>query len=337
MKRTIRASSVARILQCSHSTYLPKDDMNSVYAQAGTDQHKLAQQFLKDCIMMEFLRAYEALDKDSHTVISLSINENTRKYLLEILNTYHKLKGELISFGVEQSFSSDFKNFNLTGTPDFYFFTRRELIVFDLKNGYQAIDPNCAQLKTYAILICKNLRSKIYPSYNDICFPTSLVIVQNEEVKTHELYLQDESQVRGRGGDLIDFQNKIIDAMNNHTFKMGKECRYCPSKRHCLLVRNDLKTLQKDSTIIEDKEMLNLLEHQSILVSALDEMKGYSVKFHPEWWDTKTRRYKQWIDESKAPQVLKTMTPAAALREKFDVVDNIKEELRISYVLKKEK
>lgn len=149
---SIRASSLPRILKCTHSLRLPKHDVSSKYASAGNNIHKeVAQQLLTKTVSEHSYVQY---------INSLSI----------------------VKRHVEESLSYTYYNrFELTGTPDFWGIDNAQILhIVDLKTGYQDVWPNSAQLMAYALLVLSNNRQAKIKS-------VKLTIFQHSEAFTLSL------------------------------------------------------------------------------------------------------------------------------------------------------
>jgi len=146
MKPTIRCSSLDRILNCAHSLRLPKHDFESTYATKGTEQHNLAEDYLKG-------RDVKTLDL------------NTKMYV-EYVKDYN----------IEEQLEHDFKTFVLTGKPDAWHTSHNTLEIVDLKSGHMLVEPTSNQLKGYAALVLQKEDAK----------NIKLTIIQDCEIKTFE-------------------------------------------------------------------------------------------------------------------------------------------------------
>lgn len=297
MKPTIRCSSISRVLQCAHSTLLPKEEFENPYTLAGTIQHEIAEYMLqhKDNYMDE-------------------INANTRLYI-DTITSYHAKK-----LHIEESARHEFPDFILTGTPDCWFVKGHTLHIFDLKNGENVmIAPNDHQLLAYALLIYHNMLDETnrLESFHTI----KTHIVQCEKVETYEVDFH----------ELTVLQAALEKSFRDHSYRIGPSCGWCPSKIHCLKLRGatDEVLFFKD-----DDAMHRTLKNKSKIEKTLKDMYSVSLKNNPEWFEKKGRNYKQWIDSDNAVFDTKALTPTQALAEGYKVDDRIETVTKYHYVVK---
>ena len=202
MKPIIHCSSIDRILNCAHSAWLPQEEYTNEYADAGTEQHKLAAKYLTH-----------------HRLPDL--NNNTTTYVRAILDIRQSHYDVYLM--VECSASLEFPNYILKGTPDCWFIEDRTLHIFDLKNGETIlVEPNCLQLLGYAFLLSK----KHYDNFDTI----KTYIVQNCEVKSYEV----------ETCELEMLKLAIEKSLKDHTYELGEHCGWCQSKIHCLKMRQQV-------------------------------------------------------------------------------------------------
>lgn len=290
---TVRCSQLDRILNCSHSLLLPIENMDTVYSLEGTEQHRLASEVLKK----------NRIDKSL-------INDNTQLYINSVL--------ENETYTIEEKYSIQYDTFILSGCPDAWSIIDKEktLHIYDLKNGYELVTPNSYQMIGYALLMYETLKDK--HSIDDI----KLTIIQDEQKR--ELTL--------KPGSLFEFKDRVEKAIVSKTFKDGEHCRYCPSKAHCLIMRNTLDNINTK----DRRQMIEIVKRESNLVKTIKDYKSLLLSENIQWFDRSIRRMKKWKDESKAPlrQTPIRLSPSQALKEGYDIKDNIEIEESISYKIK---
>lgn len=252
----IRCSSLDRILNCGHSAYLPIEKIENVYAQTGTGQHNLAQEFLTQTDVKLKYKAWEAMNKNTQTYIKYVHN-----FIKEGYNIY-----------VEKNMIKEIRpDFYLQGTPDVWYCHNGKIEIVDLKNGFQEVLPLSNQLKGYAYLAlmqCLQQSQKVYEF--------KITIVQNEKIESLEL----------KCGALHEFIPRIIKSLTSHSFKTGEHCNFCPSKIHCIKMT--------DMIDLEDK-IVERVKHKTYLKKTLEESEQKLYNEHPEWfiekkWGRGTRR-----------------------------------------------
>ena len=198
---TIRCSSLPRILKCAHSAYLPQVELESEYAKAGTEQHKMAESVLKK-------------DGKYHY---RDLSYNTQLYVDYVCNVHFP------NIHIEKSLSYSLPNgIELTGTPDCALFIEWALHIVDLKTGHQPVDPNNPQMLGYALLALNNY------DYPDDINVITLNIIQDGEVKSYRVEKE----------ELELFESRLIKSLSEHTFETGDHCNWCQSKPFCQLMNN---------------------------------------------------------------------------------------------------
>lgn len=238
-KLTIRASSLERVLKCSHSLRLPVEKSESIYAQTGTNEHALAFSFLTDSNIQKKKEYWNQMVPNTRLYVQL-LNDMSKQHNLHFEKTYKK----------------EYENFILQGTPDCWYQNGDTVYVFDLKNGYQDVDPWVVQLQCYAILVS-----------DDSVKNLQLIIVQNQEIKTITLTLDTVQQ-------LIKHINKSLD---NHSYIVGDHCMFCPSKIHCLKMREPIAATNTENS-------LKLIRNKSHIKKMIDELQQKFYEQHPEWF-----------------------------------------------------
>lgn len=252
----IRCSSLDRILNCGHSAYLPVEKSETVYAQAGTDQHILAHEFLTTTEVRLKRKVWDKMNKNTqlyvkyvHNIIAQGSQVHIEKYLIKEIRP----------------------GFYLHGTPDIWYCNNGKIEIVDLKNGFQEVLPLSNQLKGYAYLAlmeCLEEAKKVYE--------IKLTIVQNEKIESLEFLCCAFDELIPR----------IIEAVNSHSFETGEHCNFCPSKIHCIKMT--------DMIDYEDK-IVERVVNKSHLKKTLDMSEAKLYNERPEWfiekkWGKGTRR-----------------------------------------------
>ena len=313
---TLRCSSLDRVLNCSHSLRLPKEEDHSVYATAGTEQHRLASEYL---IESQVADAKFLSPRDHLETFYKGMDANTKFYVDYVEHFFDPQNMAYIEWSLKVDEKED--SFILTGTADAIGIDRetKTLHIIDLKSGFEEVLPLTNQLKGYALLA--------YVAFDtEPIEQIQLTIIQNEEI----------SSITIEPYQLKHFKDELNDSIISKSYALGDHCRYCPSKIHCLKLREFGEGIITSHETNSPYRLLNIVRHKKIIESMLEDSKTYLLKHQPTWFERKTRNLKKWIDESKAPVMDKIMTPAAALKLDKKYESNITKYQSHSYTLKKE-
>ena len=238
LRLNVRCSELDRVFNCAHSLFLPKTSHETQYTIDGTGQHDLAFKYLNSKYINEF---------------DDNMNENTRAYCL-----YLKSKSnELV---LEQSYTEDLGDFDLSGHPDAYYIDGTTLEIVDLKNGHNSVSPLTNQLKGYAYLITREFKHKkfrkiILTVFQD-CQPSSIVI---------------------NGKILRDFVRRLKRTVKLKNIQPGTHCQFCNRKAHCVALRVNYETDDLN-------DMVYILKHKSAIKSSITSIEKKILSEYPDWF-----------------------------------------------------
>ena len=94
-------------------------------------------------------------------------------------------------------------------------------------------------------------------------------------------------------------------------------------------MRDKIKIKPKDDAALHE-----LLKNKSRIEKTLKDLQTTTLKTNPDWFTHKGRNYKKWIDEDRAPTEKKPLTPTQALKNGYDVEENIETVVKYHTVIK---
>lgn len=310
----IRASSMDRVLNCTHSVYLPSDAEyleTSEAAKLGSQQHAFAEVFLKN----------------RNKTYPDAMNLNTRFYVDFISNLNPKY------VVIEKRFNLDENSYIVSGQIDALVIDQQNnLYVVDLKNGRFKVNANSYQNQTYLMLLVNTHANFLLdPEIRDFRSMKSYhgVIVQNETVKIEEFTLQ----------QIDDFRKHVKETLAKRIYKTGDHCTFCPSKAHCVLIKQKItKVAMKKYEDASDEYIHETLKDKKIIEKTLEDLWTISINKHPEWFNKKEIKNRSWIYPDRAPTQVVTLSVNQALKSGLsikDLEDNISYDINYRFSLKK--
>lgn len=211
----ITISGLPRALNCDGSLVLPKAEVASEWADAGTDEHaELARKTLSRTLPLRLARI---VPPSPRVEVTLAINIATGE-------------ARIVGEGGGRNYTPD--PLEVFGTADVIGVDRDTVIIIDWKTGYIEVDSaeNNWQLWGYALAACRALgksKARVYIAYTNI---------PGQPISEHELDWEDLASFALRIQDLVPREARLRHEYRAGvipTTREGSWCRYCPSKHTC--------------------------------------------------------------------------------------------------------
>ena len=153
------------------------------------------------------------------------------------------------------------------------------------------VEPTSFQMIGYALLILKK--------YN---FDGDIVstVIQHNTVKTVNIT-----------AFVKQFEDYLIELLEDITPKMGEQCIYCPALLECKKVN---KLIDK---VLEEKDSKMNLEHlkyYKIIDKYINDLKLTFIENYPDRVNYSYRNTKTWVDKPTDVKYMQTVSPSKALK-----------------------
>jgi hypothetical protein len=196
------------------------------------------------------------------------------------------------AYGIEEKFVFDEK-LDIYGTVDFWCIyiddrAKRAAVICDYKNGYNYVDEESGQLKSYACA----LRQEIRNSGKDIDYVKTCIF--QPRCLSAAPFRSAQFTVK----QLSTWEKKMFKAANQiyvkkkPTFKVGSHCKWCPAKSICKAYAKEIENqtslalISPDSVVlpapevIPDDKLANIVLHADAIEDFLKACKAYCLNRH---------------------------------------------------------
>ena len=310
-----RPSNLPTLMACSGYAILKNDDPVHEIAIEGSNAHDLVLQAFKEGLKKK-KKIYPA--KDNKTIAFLDCYDLTKSYLDRLYGLY--LKNEWLYFGLECFFSSNFYNYLIGGTTDFFFVhkNKKKVIISDLKTGFKPT-PSVSfyQLNFYALAVGTAIQAELDTEFE-------LELHTRFEVKTKKVTFK----------DLLLYKNRVLSKINNLSFNVGEHCSKCYRFKHC--EKAQTTTEKHIKSMDKNPEALKHLKNHKIIKKYLDEAHSLVVEKHKngietegfEVYKTPGKRFwkntaKEELLKKKGMTDIKLISVRDALKKGIDVQEGI--------------
>jgi hypothetical protein len=297
-------SSLGRVIACPLSYTLSKGVPRTTneFAERGTLMHECGEAKILTGKLPTLPEGADPLTKDELEIVNIYVDyinglkdsDNMIWWKLE-----HKVK----------------VNDQCWGTADGVVITQEDdstvLYIIDLKTGFISVEPDCSQLKGYALGVLKDVANIAEPSV------VRCVIVQPKDltaVKTFD-WTADE---------VWSFEKVIDDTIasatgDNPSWSVGDHCRWCPAAPTCAKIFEEIEMATKDDDIDLGKalHLATIAENWAKRVRQQAESDLKCGKPVPGWKLVRGRSLRKWMDIPDVHDHLESLLREEAFEKKY--------------------
>ena len=254
-KSAFRPSQMPITLKCGGYVLLEEADKDEVHpiAKQGSEAHALVEKAVKRGLKERkyiYPKGNPELDCDNLL----------KDYTNFIYHTY--LKSKWGQFGLECFVTSNFYQYLLGGSVDFFYATDHEVVVADLKTGFKPIEQDTfKQLMFYALCIGSALKVDLDHHFHLFAWTRHGKLGHSVKFK-----------------ELLTFKNEVLKKLKSLEFNVGEHCAKCYRFKHCKMAQTRAESYIQD--LKDNPASIEHMKNEKVIRKYFDEVGKFMVEQH---------------------------------------------------------